>query len=139
MELQKLYYFVAAAQSGSFRQAATMCVVAQPVLSRQIAALEAELGVALFERSRRGVRLTAAGESFAHFAQSALDQIQQGRQMLIELSSGTRGEVAVGCIEPLVELLLSRVVAPFQRNYPLVRLHLYCAHWRLVTSPMLRR
>jgi DNA-binding transcriptional LysR family regulator len=125
MELQKLYYFVAAAQSGSFRKAATMCAVAQPVLSRQIAALEAELGVALFERSRRGVRLTAAGESFAHFAQSALDQIQQGRQMLIELSSGTRGEVAVGCIEPLVELLLSRVVAPFQRNYPLVRLHLY--------------
>ncbi len=124
MELQKLYYFVAAAQSGSFRKAATLCAVAQPVLSRQIAALEAELGVALFERSRRGVRLTPAGESFASFAGNALDQIQQGRQLLIELSSGTRGDVVVGCIEPLVELLLSRAVVPFQRSYPHIRIHL---------------
>ncbi len=124
MELQKLYYFVAAAQSGSFRKAAANCAVAQPVLSRQIAALEAELGVLLFERGRSGVRLTVAGEAFAGYATNALDHIQQGRQMLMELDSGTRGEVTVGCIEPLMTPFLSRVVVPFQHRYPLVRLQL---------------
>lgn len=124
MEFQKLYYFVAAAQSGSFRKAAAICAVAQPVLSRQIASLEAELGVMLFERSRSGVRLTAAGESFAGYATNALDQIQQGRQMLMELDSGTRGDVTVGCIEPLVAPFVSHVIVPFQYRYPLVRLHL---------------
>jgi LysR family transcriptional regulator, cyn operon transcriptional activator len=124
MELQKLYYFVAAAQSGSFRKAAAICAVAQPVLSRQIASLEAELGVLLFERGRSGVRLTAAGESFAGYATNALDQIQQGRQMLMELDSGTRGDVAVGCIEPLVAPFVNQVIVPFQKRYPLVRLQL---------------
>lgn len=124
MELQKLHYFVAAAQTQSFRKAAVVCSVAQPVLSRQIAALEKELGARLFERSRRGVRLTAAGHSFIGYARSALDQIQQGRQVLIELGSGVRGDVAVGCVEPLLDPFLVHAFTPFHRQFPNVRLQL---------------
>ncbi|HLG75416.1 MAG TPA: LysR family transcriptional regulator, partial [Ktedonobacteraceae bacterium] len=99
MEVPKLTYFLAAAQTLNFRQAAELCSVAQPVLSRQIAALEAELGVELFSRIKKRVALTEAGQEFVVYARQALDALQQGRQAMAELHAGARGLVRIGCIE----------------------------------------
>ena len=61
VSLRQLQYIVAVADSGGFGRAAAQCHVAQPSLSSQVAHAEAQLGVQLFERSRHGVRVSAAG------------------------------------------------------------------------------
>ncbi len=73
MELRHLRYFMAVADAGSFVQAARDLRVAQPALSKQIHNLETELGVTLFYRLPRGIRLTAAGEAFLGSARNTLD------------------------------------------------------------------
>ena len=70
--LRQLEYFVALAERLNFRRAAEACFVSQPSLSAQIAGLEGTLGVQLFERDRRGVRLTAAGEALVPGARETL-------------------------------------------------------------------
>src|SRR6059058_1857407 len=73
MELRHLRYFVAVAEERSFVNAARRVRVAQPAISKQIHDLEGELGVALFHRLPRGVRLTRAGETFLVDARRTLD------------------------------------------------------------------
>jgi len=73
MELRHLRYFVAVAEEGSFVQAARRLRVAQPAVSKQVHDLETELGVTLFERLPRGVRLTTAGDAFLPAARNTLD------------------------------------------------------------------
>ena len=77
MELRHLRYFVAVAESGNFVRAASRVRVAQPALSKQIRDLEREVGVPLFERFARGVRLTPAGEAFLRDARITLEDAQR--------------------------------------------------------------
>ena len=124
MEVPKLNYFLAAAQTLNFRRAAEMCNVAQPVLSRQIATLETELGVELFSRVKKRVRLTEAGQEFVVFAQQAIEKLQQGQQAMSELKSGERGLVLVGSIEGYGTEALPRLFAGFRKHHPDIRLQL---------------
>ena len=62
MKIEKLYYFLSVAKHLNFTRAAQECHIAQPAISEQISSLEKELGVQLFERGARSIRLTAAGE-----------------------------------------------------------------------------
>ncbi len=64
MALQDLRYFIAAAKTQHFGRAASSLNISQPAISRQIRELETELGIRLFERLSRGVRLSKAGEAF---------------------------------------------------------------------------
>jgi len=121
MDAQKLTYFLAAAHTQNFRRAAELCHVAQPVLGRQIAALEQELGVTLFERQGKRVALTPAGAAFIPHARSILAGIQAGRQALESLRESVEGRLEIGCIEPLAAALLPPAFAAFQSRYPQVR------------------
>ncbi len=89
MELRHFRYFVAVAEEHSFAHAARRLRVAQPALSKQIRDLEAELGVTLFKRLPRGVRLTSAGEAFLADARGTLDAA--GRAMTSARSAGRNG------------------------------------------------
>ena len=122
MELRQLTYFLAAAQTQNFRKAAELCLVAQPALSRQIAALETELGVELFQRANQRVSLTPAGHEFATYAQQALERLQQGQQAMANILDGQEGLVTIGCIEPLATAFLPHFFHAFQQRYPQIRL-----------------
>ena len=135
MEFYQLTYFLAAAQTQNFRKAAELCLVAQSALSRQIAALEDELEVALFTRYKKRVTLTPAGQEFALYVRNALEQLQEGQQFIAELQSGQRGTIRIGCIELLTTAFLPALFASFHQQYPNIRLKVRVNHTdELVTS-----
>jgi DNA-binding transcriptional LysR family regulator len=128
VEFYQLTYFLAAAQTQNFRKAAELCLVAQSALSRQIAALEDELEVALFTRHKKRVTLTAAGQEFALYVSKAMEQLQEGQQFLSELQSGQRGTILIGCIESLATAFLPPLFASFRQRYPHIRLKVRVNH-----------
>jgi DNA-binding transcriptional LysR family regulator len=135
MEFHQLTYFLAAAQTQNFRKAAELCLVAQSALSRQIAALEDELEVTLFARQKKRVALTPAGQEFALHVRNAMEQLQEGQQLLSELRAGQRGTILIGCIESLATAFLPALFASFHQQYPHVRLKVRVNHTdELITS-----
>jgi DNA-binding transcriptional LysR family regulator len=128
VEFYQLTYFLAAAQTQNFRKAAELCLVAQSALSRQIAALEDELEVALFTRHKQRVTLTAAGQEYALYVSNAMEQLQEGQQFLSELRAGQRGTILIGCIESLATAFLPSLFASFRQRYPHIRLKVRVNH-----------
>ncbi len=96
MDLKHLRYFIAVAEEGSFHRAARRLCIAQPALSRRVRDLEDELEVALFERSSRGVRLTAAGEVLCTEARQIMAQLETARERTRLAAQGRYGTVNVG-------------------------------------------
>jgi DNA-binding transcriptional LysR family regulator len=90
LDLRKVRYFVAVAEHVNFGRAAQALHIAQPVLSRQIRALEDNLKVSLFERDTRGTRLTAAGEALLEEARALLPAADAARQRVREAALGKR-------------------------------------------------
>lgn len=122
MEMRQLTYFLAAAHTQNFRKAAELCLVTQPALSRQIAALEKELGMILFKRIKQHVELTPAGQTFVEYAQNALDVLQQGEQELARWQEGLSGTVVIGCNQSLAAAFLPAQLTAFRKRYPNIRL-----------------
>jgi len=121
-ELRQLQCFVAVATELNFRRAAERLNMTQPPLSRQVQLLEHQLGVQLLERSKRSVRLTAAGRSFFHEAQSLLERAELAALTARKLSRGDGGSVALGLVSGAVYDFLPRVVVSVQRRYPDIEL-----------------
>lgn len=124
METHQLRYFLAVAQTGSFTQAARQCNVSQPSLSIQIAKLEEELGGPLFERTRKGGRLTARGETFLPRAKAILEQMESAREDAKALSGLTLGKVGLGCMPTTGAHLLPPILTAFRKAYPKIQVHL---------------
>lgn len=118
MELRQVEYVVAAVDHGGFTRAAEAIPVSQPSLSAGIRALERELGVALFARVGRGVRLTAAGEAFVPSARALLREADTAREAVAAVAGLHAGHLDLVAlptlaVEPLVDLL-----GPFRRTHP---------------------
>jgi DNA-binding transcriptional LysR family regulator len=124
MELRQLRYVDAVANYRHFTRAAAAIGVAQPALSHQIKRLEQELGVELFHRSRGGVRLTEAGETFLPRIRRALSEVDAGREEITALTGLQTGRVRLGAMQALGALDLPRVLAQFHRSYPAVEVML---------------
>ena len=90
LDLRKLRYFVAVAEHRHFGRAAEQLYIAQPVLSRQIRALERELGCALFVRTTRNVQLTQAGEQLLPHAERILREIQDRLRFLNDVGRNSK-------------------------------------------------
>lgn len=98
MEIRHLRYFLAVAEELSFTRAAAVLRIAQPPLSTQIRALESELGVELFDRSRRAIALTAAGRALVPEARRILTDIEQAVRIVQRAGDGTVGTLVVGFV-----------------------------------------
>ena len=118
MELDQLRYFVAAAHAGTFTRAAEQEGVTQPSLSQQIRKLEDSLGVPLFERRGRSVRLTQAGERLLPEAKSLLRKAADAKQLVTELMNEVGGRLAVGAIPTVMPYRLAPKITSFQSRYP---------------------
>jgi DNA-binding transcriptional LysR family regulator len=134
MELRHLRYFVAVAEEQSVSRAAMRLHISQPPLSRQIQDLEYELGIALFDRSSKPVRLTEAGRVFLTEARTLLQRAENAVQVVKAVAGGNRGEIHVGYAPSLTVELLPRALRNFRESSPGVHVQLH----DLSTQEMLR-
>ena len=119
MELRQLRYFRGVARTGSFSAAATEEFVVQSALSRQIRNLEEELGVKLFERTTRSVRLTREGEGLLELADRVLADVDLVVAEADALRGVVRGKVAVGMMEcPPSSLDMAVLLRDFHADHP---------------------
>lgn len=122
MQLQQLAYFVAVAEVRHFTQAAERMRVAQPSLSKQIKALEDDLGAPLLSRARGNVTLTPAGEALLPLARRMLADAETARREVAELAGLRRGRVRLGATPSLCAGLLADALARFHTTYPGIEL-----------------
>lgn len=122
MELHRLRYFVAVAETGSFTRAAAREGVTQPSLSQQILELEKDLDTRLFDRLGRTVVLTAAGNQLLPHAQGVLSALVDAERSVRATSSG--GELRAGAIPTIAPYLLPNVARRFLKEHTTVRLQL---------------
>jgi DNA-binding transcriptional LysR family regulator len=125
MELRHLRYFRAIGREQHFGRASVILRVAQPALTRQIRDLEAELGVELFERLPRGVRLSAAGRAFLEEVEEILKQVDRAVDRARRMGSGHLGTIRVGLSEIIAAYdFISYGLFRFRENEPSVVLDL---------------
>ncbi|KHS46022.1 MULTISPECIES: LysR family transcriptional regulator [Novosphingobium] len=124
MDLRQLRYFNALAETLNFHRAAERLHISQPPLTVAIRKLEEDLGVALFERDPRGVRLTTAGLAAVAPAREALAAAEKVREAVRQGAAGLRGRLSIGFIGSAIGELLPRIVSPFRHAYPEVELAL---------------
>lgn len=125
MELRVLNYFLVIAREENFARAAEQLHVTQPTLSRQIADLEAELGVKLFYRSNHNIILTEDGTLLKRRAQEILSLADRTKRDFLSKGENLEGTIAIGCGEFLSTRILTDCIAAFRRKYPAVRYELY--------------
>ncbi len=135
MELRHLYYFVAVAEELHFSRAAQRLHIAQPPLSQQIRNLEEELGVQLFERTKRRVELTDAGQVFLQQVRPTLRQIEEAVRSAQRASRGEIGRLVVGFNSSATYSVLPKILRVFRERCPEVELVLH----ELTTSQQLER
>jgi LysR family nitrogen assimilation transcriptional regulator len=124
MEFRQFKYFLEIADRKSLSRAAEQLHIAQSALSRQVAELEAELGVKLLVRSRNGVTTTEAGQVFYEYAQGILKQIRDAREAVLRSSDTVVGSVVVALPQSVAATLALPLMRAVARRYPNVRLHL---------------
>ena len=124
VETQLLEVFRTVARHGSITAAAHALRYTQSAVSRQIAALEAEVGAQVFDRLPRGVALTAEGRELLPHADAVLDRLAAARRDLDELRDLGSGRLRVGAFPTAVAALVPRALATFQSAYPDVGLSL---------------
>ncbi|BAI70941.1 lysR-like transcriptional regulator [Azospirillum sp. B510] len=125
MDFRQIACFVAVAEELHFGRAAARLNLSQPPLSQQIKGLEDRLRVRLFERNRRGVRLTPAGETFLHYARQVLDSAAAGAEAARRVAGGEVGSLRIGYSASALysdEVLLA--IARYRRRYPAVDIRL---------------
>jgi LysR family nitrogen assimilation transcriptional regulator len=141
MTLTQLVNFVRVVELQSFSKAAAMVRIAQPALSRQVRALELELGARLLTRHSWGVTPTPSGEVLAEHARSLVREIEAAKDAVHAIASEPRGPVSLGVPASLAPTLLPALSGSLKANYPELKPHLVDSfsssiHQRLVAGEL---
>ena len=118
MELRQLHYFITVVNEGNISLAAKRLHISQPPLSHQMKLLEEELGVTLFERGARSIRLTPPGKFFYEKALAILDLSSMAKEEITNLEQEIRGVLRLGIISSATEIITRKFLAPFRSAYP---------------------
>ncbi len=124
MEFSQLEAFLEAANRGSFRRAADALYLSQPSVSARVQTLENEVGVALFHRTARGVRLTDMGRTFLPFAQRSMATLRRGREVLESVRQTSAGILNMATARVIGTYVLPETLQKFQQLYPDANLHI---------------
>ncbi|HLV81151.1 MAG TPA: LysR family transcriptional regulator, partial [Chthonomonadaceae bacterium] len=125
MELYQLEAFEAVILHGSFTRAAEALSLTQPAVTRQIAALEAELKTRLFDRLGRTVHLTAAGEMLHRYAEEIVRLAREALHAIADIEAGTAGRLAVGASSTLATYVLPPLLRRFRESHPRVEISVH--------------
>lgn len=120
LDLRQLQLFAAVAEFGSFSRAAVVLSISQPVLSRQIRALEEKLGTTLLYRNGRGIVLTEAGTLLKDYSNAILEQVSRATTEIAALHSNPRGMITIGMPPSVGIVLTCRLVQNFRAQFPLI-------------------
>lgn len=118
MEIRQLRYFLDIARTEHLTTSAKQLFVTQSTLSHGLRQIEEELGVQLFERVGRGLKLSQAGLVFKDYAARALQELEAGRMALADLASLQAGRLTVGVIPTFLHTMVPSAVAAFNARYP---------------------
>lgn len=124
MELRQIKYFIEVAKREHVTEAAVAMHVAQSAVSRQIFKLEEELGVSLFIREGRTVRLTPIGRIFLDHMEQAINVIDDATQVIEEYTDPEKGTIHVGFPSSLATYILPTAISAFRDRYPNVKFQL---------------
>lgn len=124
MDFQHLRYFVEVAEQLSFSRSAETLHISQPSLSKAVKNLEEELGVVLFNRSTRHLRLTDDGDIFLQYARATLAMSRDLQASLSEGKQLKRGKISFGLPPVIGSSFFPNIIAAFRRTYPQVQLQL---------------
>ena len=122
MELRHLEHFIAVAEEQSFTRAARRLRIVQSALSVSIRSLERELGVQLFERTTREVKVTDAGRVLLPEARRTLDAAASARAAVLDARSGLRGTLRLGMMQVISVVDVGSLIARFHHERPLVEI-----------------
>lgn len=122
MNLRDLKYIISVAETRHFGKAAERCFVSQPTLSGQIKKLEEELGVTIFERTKRSVELTPIGEEIVEHARKLMEQADVIEQLARNFHDPLAGPLRVGAIPTLSPYLVPLIIIPLKKRYPQLKL-----------------
>lgn len=136
MEIRVLRYFLTVVREESITKASEVLHITQPTLSRQLAQMEEEIGVRLFERGTRKIRLTNEGILLGRRAEEILQLVDKTEKELVEQEEQVEGRISVGCGEIASVQLLPKLIQSFRQKYPLVSFDIFTATADLVKEQM---
>lgn len=136
MEIRQLRYFLDIARTEHLTQSAQNLFVTQSTLSHGLRQLEQELGVALFDRLGRGLKLSQAGEAFRSYALRALKEVEAGRMALAEMDGLRSGRLTVGAFPTFLNSVAA-AVATFNRDHPGVAVEVHSLRAALIEQMLL--
>lgn len=134
MNLHHLAIFNAIAEAGSISAAAQRLHISQPALSREIKDFEARLGVALFERLPRGMRMTHAGEVLREYAARLFDISRTAQAAMQEIADARMGHLSIGASNTNGTYVLPQRLATFRRNNPDVRITMFVGNTEQISQ-----
>jgi DNA-binding transcriptional LysR family regulator len=124
MELRHLRYFLQLAEELHFKKAADKLFIVQPALTKQIQELEKELGVLLFERNKRRVKLSLAGQYFKEKIEKVFEDLEQAKSNVKLIENGTKGEIRIGYVGSCIHTFLPDLLSKLHENYPEIQTYL---------------
>ena len=127
MEIRVLRYFLAIVREESITKAAELLHITQPTLSRQIAQMEEDMGVKLFDRGTRKIALTNEGLLLRRRAAAILGLVDKTERELAEQDEKVEGTVSIGCGDLAAVQMMPELIKKFRERYPAINFDLYTA------------
>lgn len=136
MEIRALRYFLTVVREESITKASEVLHITQPTRSRQLAQMEEEIGVKLFDRGTRKIKLTNEGILLRRRAEEILQLVDKTEKELVEQEEQVEGKISIGCGEIASVQLLPELFRNFRQKYPLVTFDIFTATADLVKEQM---